>query len=261
MSAIAPATTVSAALPRTGVAMPTAPHGAGSLVPRPNVPVGSIESLYALMTETGAQQAKNGKIEVERKFVEKREQLKKFEAEVKKAAEEKSSGIFKTLATVGMVVVAAAATVCSAGVAGPVVVAVGLGLSASGFLVGETKCLDGLLGEGVSAWVGMGLGLCGAVVTGFGGGAPAALKVAQGAVTVANGCQKVDDAVHAYNADEHLGHAKEAEQTMRRLQRAVEDIIAQLQDSKDTSRHGSEAVNTIAETQGQTLVIASGGRA
>ena len=264
MTGVAAVPGMSAAVPNAAVA-PTAAPGSGSLLPTPSFSVGSIEGLYALMTEANAVQEKNGKTDVELKFDNKRAALDKYKEELAKAAEEKSDGIFSTLATVGMVVVAAAATVMTLGAAAPAVVGVGLALSAAGFAVGKTKCLDGILGEGVSQWVGMGMGLCGAVMTGFGAGGGSALETAaetaQCASQVAEGCQQVDDTAHAYKADQHMIAAKDAEHGMRRLQQAIDDVIATLQDMKDSSRRGTETINSITATEGQTLVLAAGGRA
>jgi len=235
-----------------------------SLLPSPKAAVGSIEALYVLMSEANATMQKNGKTEAESKFVDKRAALEQYRQKLKDAEEEKSSNIFKTVATVAMVVVAAAATVMTLGTATPLVVAVGLGLSASGFLVSETKCLDGLLGDGVSQWVGLGMAVGGAVVTGFApsGGTTleAVAKGAQGASQMSQGLQKGDEAAHAYNADIDLREAKTAEHTMQRLQRAIDEVITQLQDSTSSSRRASETINSIVETQGQTLILAAGGR-
>jgi methyl-accepting chemotaxis protein len=109
------------------------------------------------------------------------------------------------------------------------------------------------------------MGLFGAVMTGVGPGGGTALEtvaqVAQSGSMVAQGCQQIDDAVHTYRADEHMIGAKAAEQRMHRLQQAIDDVIATMQDLKDSSRRGTETINSIVETRGQTLVLAAGGRA
>jgi hypothetical protein len=261
-----------ATVPTTAAAAAGQPLPAAtvSLLPKPSQPVGSIESLYALMTEAGNQEQKNGKIDVEKKFVEKRQALEKYVRELQKSIEDKADGggPFKTLAIVAMAVVAAAATVMTLGAAAPAVVAVGLALSASGFLVTETKCLDPILGDGVSKWVGLGLGIAGAVVTmGAGTGASAGstletvAKGAEGVSTVAQGCQTTSDAIQNYDADGHAEKAVAAQQQMRRIQVAIDDIIQRLGEAKDDSRRGAEAVNQMSVTADETLVLAAGGRA
>lgn len=270
MNGVSPMSPVGATAPTTAAAGQPLPATTVSLLPKPSQPVGSIESLYALMTEAGNQEQKNGKVDVEKKFVEKRQALEKYVRELQKSIEDKADGggPFKTLAIVAMAVVAAAATVMTLGAAAPVVVAVGLALSASGFLVTETKCLDPILGDGVSKWVGMGLGIAGAVVTmgaGAGAGAGSTLetvaKGAQGVSTVAEGCQTASDAIQNYNADGHAEKAVAAQQQMRRIQVAIDDIIQRLGDAKDDSRRGAEAVNQMSVTADETLVLAAGGRA
>lgn len=247
----------------TGVASPAS--SAPSLIPAPKQPVGSIEKLYALMVETTAQQQSTGKVQVQTKFAEKRVQFEKYLDQLKKADEERNSDSpFKTIAAVAMVVVAAAATVATCGGAAPALVGVGLALSAGGFLVGETKCLDPLLGDGVSKWVGLGMGLVGTICTmGAGGGSTveAVAQGAQGVSGVAQGCQTTLDAVSANRADHDMQRAKAAQNQMRRLQVVIDDIIDRLGEVKDSSRRDSEAVNEIVQTQGNTLVIAAGGRA
>lgn len=267
MNGPSPIMSVGATAPTIGAVAQQLPPAAATLLPRPTQAVGSIESLYALMTEAGNQQQKNGKVEVEKKFVEKREALEKYVKELQKSIDDKADGggPFKTLAIVAMAVVAVAATVMTCGAAGPVVVGVGLALSASGFMVSETKCLDPILGEGASKWVGMGLAVVGAVVTlgATSGGTTVEVvaKGAEGVSAVAQGCQTGSDAIQNYNADGHAEKAVAAQQQMRRIQAAIDDIIERLGESKDDSRRGAEAVNQMSVTADETLVLAAGGRA
>lgn len=275
---------MSAPVPIGGIALPMNIGGppptpglapAPSLVPKPTLAVGSIESLYALMAEANSQQQKTGKNDVEGKFEAKRVALENYKAEVAKAEEEQreGGGFFKVFATVAMVVVAAAATVCTCGAAGPVVVGVGLALSAGGFLVNQTKCFGD-----ASAWIGAGMQLCGAVVTcgaalASSGAAAAttaeqaaetAAKIGEGAEAasaIAQGAGQVDSTLREHRADQHMQKAAVAQQQMRRLQDAIGDVIEHLQDAKDASRRGATAVNEIVETEGQTLVLSAGGRA
>lgn len=266
MNGPSPILSVGAAAPATNVVAQQL-AAAATLLPKPTQPVGSIESLYALMTEASNQEMKTGKVEVEKKFIEKREALAKYMKELQKSIEDKADGggPFKTIAIVAMAVVAVAATVMTCGAAGPVVVGVGLALSASGFLVSETKCLDPILGDGVSKWVGMGMGIVGSIVTmGAGTGATSVetvATVAQGTSSVAQGCQTTQDAIENHTADGHAQEALAAQHQMRRIQAAIDDIIDRLGDAKDTSRRGAEAVNQLSVTADETLVIAARGKA
>jgi hypothetical protein len=156
--------------------------------------------------------------------------------------------------------------VCTLGSAAPLLVGVAVAISAGGFVVGETKCLD-FMGEGVSKWVGLGMAVCGTVLScgagagaSVGGSGGTAVDVLQNGATVASGCQAVDTAVHQHRADGHQIEAKAAQHQMQRIQDAVEEIISELQDGKEASGRRSEAVNKIVETEGQTLTIAAGGQ-
>jgi hypothetical protein len=225
-----------------------------SLLPPPMEALSGMEGLYLLMVNASAQQQKNGKTEVEGKFKEKREALEKYKAEVAKAAEDQKSGSFwKTVAKVGMVVAAVAATVASYGAAGPVVVAVAIALSAGGFLVDETKCL----GE-ASPWVGMAMEICGSLLTGGGGVASSVASSASSTATMVEGGVKINDAVHQHSADLDMREAKAAQQQMRRIQTVIEDVITALQDDKESKDHGAETINKVIETQSDTLLIAAG---
>lgn len=327
MNGVAPATATASVGLGGGVVAGGMPLAGTSLLPPPEQPVGSIESLYALMEQANAQQQKNGKVQVEGKFEAKRAALEKFQAELKKAAEEKSSGILGTLATIGAVAAAVVGTVCTCGAAAPTLVIVGVAISTGGFLVGETKCLD-FIAPDVSKWVGLTMAVAGAVLTagaglsaaagtgasagasasasagaGAGGagasagagaasagasagasaastgataagasasagaGAGSALKTATTAVkfieagsSIASGLQTADDAIHERRADGYRIEAQAAQHQMQRIQDAIEEIITELQDAKDASGRRSEAVSNIKQTEGQTLLIAAGGK-
>ena len=267
MNGPSPIMSVGAPAPAAGAEARQLSPATVSLLPKPTQAVGSIESLYALMTEASSQDQKNGKVEVEKKFVEKRIALETYVKELNKSIEDQADGggPFKTLAIVAMAVVAVAATVMTCGGAAPLVVGVGLALSAGGFMVSETKCLDPILGDGVSKWVGMGMAIVGSIVTMGAGSAGTTLEAvattAQGTSTVAQGCQTASDAIQNYAADEHAQQAVAAQQQMRRIQAAIDDIIERLGDAKDDSRRGAEAVNQLSVTADETLVLAAGGRA
>lgn len=258
--------TVAPVTPQMGIAPQGATAGArASLLPEPELAVGSMESLYALMAEASAQQQKNGHATVDAKFKAKKEAFEKYKAEAAKAEEDQKSGSFwKTVAKVGMVVAAVAATVCSYGTAGPVLVAVAIALSAGGFLVSETKCF----GDKASAWIGAGLSLCGALLTGGAGAGGVAANVATSAsstAAMAQGAQTVTETVHQHDADLDMREAKAAQQQMRRLQDAIEEVITSLQDDKEAKDRGAETINNIIQTKSDTLLLSagtgSGGRA
>jgi hypothetical protein len=84
----------------------------------------------------------------------------------------------KDVATVAAVVAGVAATVATAGTAAPLVVAAAVALSAGGFVVSETQCLGKY-----SAYIGLGMELGGALVSG--GGLAATTATSKGAQLVA----------------------------------------------------------------------------
>jgi len=245
-----------------------ASSGAADLLPAPANGAGiDISMLYLMMADLNEVQQKEGKADVEDKTIAKnaaREAQRKAEEDAKKH----DGGFFKKIlpiAKVVAIVAAAAATVVSFGTLSPVLVGVALALSAGGFVVSETKCLDGVLGQGWSQWVGLGMSIAGSVVLGFGGGGGGALLIAANAVggtaKVVEGVATIAVAVDEHKADEDMIAAKKQEQIVQRLQRAIEDIITKLEDSKDQYRRSSETVANISKTISDTDIVAAGGRA
>ena len=272
----------------------------GSLLPEPSLGPVDISVLYLLMADQNDTQQKLGKTQIEGKFKAKHD-ARVAQQEAEKKAH--SGGFFKSLVGIVKVVAVAAtvaATVMSAGAGSFLLVGVALALSAGGMAVSKTHCLDGILGKGASQWLGMGMQLAGAVVTGAGAlaaassatsaagqgaaaGASAAGETASTTATAAdttaqtltntanavNGGAKiveggatVGQAIEDHQASEHSIFAKRMQQLQGRLQREVEDIITQMQDSKDQYQRNSSIVNQISQTQDETgLIAASGGKA
>jgi len=257
---VTPITTASAGAALAGAGEHT------SLVVEPRVSAGSVESLYALMSAMSGEQEKSGKADVERRFEEKHAAILKYREQLAEAAEaQKSSGVFDVVAVVAVVASAAVATVATGGAGAPVAVGVGLALSAGGFAVSETKCLDPVLGEGASQWVGAGMTLCGTAVTLLGPGAAGTLvtvaKGLQSGATAAKGAQQIENSIRGYVADGHAQDAAQTQMIMRRLERAIEEVIERMSETKDTTRRGTEHLNGIVETDAQTQLLAAGGRA
>lgn len=185
----------------------------------------------------------------------------------------------KWIAAAGMAVAAAAAIVGSLGTATLPVVAIGVALSASGFAVTETKCLDPLLGKEASMWIGSGMMISGAIISGAGSAAAAqatakvshgaseaarALKVGaavvDGTAKTRQGLEQVADAATRYEVDKAHTEAQAHLFRTQRLQRMVEEVIDTVRDLKDSHRRMSQAVNEIVETQCQTQLLAAGMR-
>jgi uncharacterized protein YoxC len=182
--------------------------------------------------------------------------------DVEKATEEYN----KWITAAAMALAGAAAIVGSLGTATAVVVAVGVAISAAGFLVSETKALDGVFGEGTSQWIGLGMMVAGAVVTGVGASAaasnaPKALnatsRVVTGASSGVQGLKTVDNAFVQHEASAADREAKKFLYQAQRLQRFVEDLIDSVRDLKDSHRRISASVNEMVQTQCDTQLMAA----
>lgn len=177
-------------------------------------------------------------------------------------------------------IAAAAATVCTAGAAGPLVVGVAVALSAAGWAVQQTRCLGG-----ASAWVGGGLAL-GAGVVSCGGtllasSTAAAASLAQttnGAVNTASllrtagavanttsaGATMVSGAAHLevarYQADaiEAEAGAKAADQLASFFALMQEWAMASLADQVRSHRDAMVALTEAIQTNQRSSLIAAG---
>ena len=283
MSAVAmpPPTNVGGAAPPTtdapAAGAPASSSGAADLLPEPSGGgLVDIDMLYLMMAEQNKIQQLDGKTRIEADSIAKkaaREAQQKAEEDAKKH----TGGFFASIlpiAKIAAIVAAAVATVCTWGAASPVLVGVALALSAGGMVVSETKCLDGVLGKNWSAYIGAGMAIGGSLLTaganlGLIGATTAAsttTKTVGAAASIAGGAAKIGEggATVAVAIDEHAGDmdmikAKKQEQLAQLLQRDIEDVIVQLEDSKDNYRQNSEKVNNIVQTIDDTGIIAAGG--
>lgn len=186
----------------------------------------------------------------------------------------------KWAAVAGMVLAASAAAVGSFGTAAfvstVIVVSIGVALSAGGFAVAETKCLDEALGKGASTWIGSGMMVGGALVSGVGatvvaGGATQAASAATRALTIGGtvlsggaqvrqGLETVHNASIQYEVDQSHKDAKEQFFQAQRFQRMVEDIIDTVRDLKDSYLRVTKVVSETVDMQCQTQLAAAGMR-
>ncbi|MBX3229376.1 MAG: hypothetical protein KIT84_17840 [Labilithrix sp.] len=173
----------------------------------------------------------------------------------------------KWIAIAGMAVAAGAAIVGSAGTATAPVVLIGVALSAGGFAIQETKCLDPLIGKNASMWIGGGMMLGGAVLTGVGaaGAAPKALAMVgtavEGAVQVHGGMHRVESAAVRHEVDEAHIIAQKHMNNAQRLMRQVDLIIDELRENAQTYRRIAAAVQEVTETESETRLMSMGVRA
>jgi hypothetical protein len=163
-------------------------------------------------------------------------------------------------------VAAAVVTVCTAGAAGPVVVGVALALSATGFAVQQTHCLGS-----ASSWVGTGLTLAGAVVSGgsslFASGSTLSASLVRttsvvanftgAGATVAAGAASIEVSRYSADALDAEADAEKAKQAAAFLGQVQQWAIETLQEQVDSHR---DAMNTLAsamQINQQSLNIAA----
>lgn len=176
-------------------------------------------------------------------------------------AEKDTRDYTKWIALAGMAVAAAGAVVATAGTASVVVVGIGIALSASGFLVSETRCF----GDKASMWIGSGLGLAGAVMTGAGaaGAASTAARVMTGAGKAVEGVAEMragGDRIRVAATEHAVGEANVDAQAhrfeARRLEQLIEEIIESVRDAKDSAQRVMSTLSETMDTQNQTRLIA-----
>ncbi len=164
------------------------------------------------------------------------------------------------VAIAGMAMAAAGAAVGSMGSA--TIVAIGLALSAAGMAIAETKCI----GDEASVWVGSGMMIGGAVVSGFGAAAASSalseLLAASGTAVSATaqmrgGADSVRGASTAYAADRAHIDAERAQMRARRLERMLEGIVDTVRDADRDVRRMATTVKETIEVQVETAALAS----
>ena len=179
------------------------------------------------------------------------------------------------VAKLAAVVGSTAATVATFGAAGVTVACVALLLSASGEVVTDTKCF----GDKASSWVGLGLGMAGAVVGGVGAATSVGEKVAEdvgqkavlkavggvgiAATAVSGAAQGVGAVAHVKNAEyaadaEHAAaDAQDALDHDLRMQQLVQWMIDDLKTSDKSQQHAQQTLQGVTQTIGKTAVVAT----
>lgn len=246
------------------------PSGA-SLLPAPGIQVEGIEAVYALMAKSNAIQADAQKTSLRGRHAEKKKAMdelrKQLDEQIK--AEKEGDSPLEVLGKIGAVVGAACAIVASWGTATVAVVAVAIALSVAGSVVSKTKCFDDAFGKGASTWIGLGmqvaaiacslgasLGSSASAASEAAGAAKTVGTVASSSSAVVSGAERVRQANIAKRADEAMIGAKDAQNVMRRQQRAIEDCIQNLKDLKDERARGTKLAGEITQSIGDTTMIA-----
>ena len=193
-----------------------------------------------------------------------------------RAVERDTREYTRYVALAGMVLAAGAAIVGSMGTAAAPVVLVGVALSAGGFGVTETRCLDPFIGEDASAWIGGGMMIGGAVLTGAGASAAAAHVgraaeaaraltvtggVLAGGARVRQGLEQVQSSATRHAVDAADRDATRHRFTVERLQRMVEQIVESVRGLAESQRRIARTVSEVVETECRTPIICLTGRA
>jgi hypothetical protein len=161
---------------------------------------------------------------------------------------------------------AAAATLLTAGAAGPAMLIVALALSGAGFAVQQTKCLDGAFGNGASQWIGGGLEFAGAATGGVGAlaaGSSAAAGAAGTANVIAGGATVVEGGAHARNGEfagralDARADATDARHRMDRMQRLVTWLLDGIKEMDKSHKHALETLQGAMKINDQTLVTST----
>lgn len=165
----------------------------------------------------------------------------------------------------------AVATVATAGAAGVVVAGIAVALSAGGMVVQQSDCLDGVLGDGASDWIGLGMQLSGAAVGYFGAGAAASswlstvsayLHAGGGAATIVTGAATARVAKFQGDAFDAEADAKAAEFRGDKMARLVEWLIDGIRETDKSHERAKETLGQAIQTldQAQLAAVFTSGR-
>jgi hypothetical protein len=187
------------------------------------------------------------------------------------------------VAKVAAAVGAVALTAATCGAAGPAaaVLVVALALSCGGMVVSETKCLDGIFGEGSSKWIGLGMSAAGTLLS-MGAGASMAAgqaanasssvlgvstrtwaslattaNIVKGSAEVVQGGAHVKVKHFEADAQEARADATVQRQKMERLTRMVEWLLTELKDLAKSKERAMQVVQGAIEINNQTMLAAS----
>lgn len=243
---------------------------ATTLLPAPSVSPCSVDALHLLIADIADDQTRSGKASAERSHAERRQALADYVAAMDRQREAEEGGL---LGDLGLDELGAAATVALGAAAvvatgGAALVVVGVALSAASFAVQKTQCF----GE-ASQWVALGLSVGGGVATGagvltnaasVGDSARTLLRTAElcaGAAQVGAGARTVEATLYGAQAEEAKADGVAAQHRLARLERWLDEVVAQVKDAQKSEQRGSAQRSSIRDTEAETLLIASGAEA
>jgi hypothetical protein len=164
-----------------------------------------------------------------------------------------------------------AATAATAGSAGLLVAGIALALSAGGAAVQETKCLDAVLGDGASHWIGFGMQATGGVVCFAGAGAATgsalstlatATEVGGGAATVVTSGAHTRVAKFQGDVADAEADALAAQHHGEQMTRLVEWLIDGIRETDKSHQRAKETLGQAIDQhdQAQRAAIFTSGR-
>jgi len=161
-----------------------------------------------------------------------------------------------------------AATVATAGSAGLVVAGIALALSAGGMAIQETDCLDSILGDGASNWIGLGMQVGGGLVCLAGAGTGAlntmatAAEVGGGAATAVTGGAHARAAKFQGDVVDAEADALAARNRGEQMTRLVEWLIDGLREIEASHQRAKETLGQAINQhdQAQKAAVFTSGR-
>jgi hypothetical protein len=280
MSAVAPVRSTAVA-PANGPTASTSPSNTDLLPEGASMTgmQGVTEALYLLVGKLASLRERQGKMQAEGKYADRNRAITAGAEARNKAVEAskkggfidaivKHSGLIEIMSAVpgvseadakelatntfkgALVVGSLVATVMTAGTgAALAVAAIGVALSYGGQAVASS----GVFGKEASQYIGIGMQIAGAgcmVAAGFVASGSTLAHVGaiiNGGIAVVNGADQVVTSVNQYAADEHNIEAVELDQTIKRLEKQIEDLIDQLKEDKEVLDKTRVAANETIE--------------
>ena len=177
----------------------------------------------------------------------------------------------KWVAEIAAVVVAAAASVVTFGAASAalvVIVVIGLSLTAAGMAESQFHYLEAAgVDPKVATWVGVGMSVVGAALTGgaglAAGGASVASEVGSVAATAGSAAQVVQATAHVKNEQfraevvERDCDIKTIRYEIKHAEAMIAEVLAGIEESSKSNRRALETLSSAMQARGQSLVAAT----
>lgn len=175
--------------------------------------------------------------------------------------------IAKEAIMANLLIMSTAASVLTFGTTAALVVALlGMAISMGGSVIAKEKALDGVLGEGSSKWIGLGMQIYGTLASSMSGLAGGASTISNGAraaalatatVAAMRGTDQVVTAVNERERDEANIDAAGARHRLGRLERLIEQITDAIKEVYDSHRKAAETLQGAIDTANKGDLVLS----